>query len=94
MNKEQIPEKEIEKVSGGEISKDMLNDPKWKTTVHAVCMKCGKWITRTYYTGPGYSGVIKERVFPGEVRCDECRKKEWEEKWPSMTKVGSEETKQ
>lgn len=91
MKKEQISEKEIEKVSGGAISKSKFGNPRWEMTrvVHAVCMKCGKRITRTYHCG----GILQEEHSPGEVRCDECRKKEWEKRFPGMTKVGSEETK-
>ena len=74
MNKEQISEKDIKKVSGGAISKDMFNGPKWQTTVHAVCMKCGKQIPRAHY---GDALIIPG----GEVKCDECIKKEWKKKF-------------
>lgn len=74
MNKEQISEKEIEKVSGGawdELAEAMQDDIS-KHLRKVKCSQCGKMFE--IYDGP--MGVIPTPAFnDSRSRCSECREK-------------------
>lgn len=75
MNKEQILEKEIEKVSGGASIKSKISDFMLDriNSRKVICRKCGKKF-RKYVSGV-YSGILTSEEMALEGLCSECKEK-------------------
>ncbi len=93
MNKEQISEKDVEKVSGGAVKfTEAMQDYISKHSKKVKCVQCGKMFEILY----PYGGKLTPDIIYKRERCPECRRKKVVIKInkPSVGKIESEETKQ
>ncbi len=89
MNKEQILEKDVEKVSGGAVKfTESMQDYISKHSEKVKCVQCGKMFERLYLD----TGILTPDI--KRNRCPECREKVVVKiNKPSVGKIESEETK-
>ena len=91
MNKEQILEKDVEKVSGGAVKfTESMQDYISKHSTKVKCVQCGKIFELPYLDG----GKLTPDIVYKRNRCPECREKVVVKiNKPSVGKIESEETK-
>ncbi len=83
MNKEQISEKDVEKVSGGAVKfTEATRDLGSKHLIKIKCTQCGKMFETVYMMDV----ISKPDIINAMKRCPECKGKK-------VSKIESEETK-